>query len=60
MVHLHNFSKIKSHKEVTKLGIKVFSYYICLIMEGSGAGSGSVPRRTNGSGYRSLDTVQNL
>jgi len=44
-VHLHHFSKIKSHKEVTKSRNKVFSYYFCLMIEGSG----SVPR-TNGSG----------
>ncbi len=36
-LHLHHFSKIKSQKEVTKtVGIKVFSYYFCLIIEGSG------------------------
>jgi hypothetical protein len=42
-VHLHHFSKIKSHKEV---GNKGFSYYFCLMIEGSGSlslinGSGS-------------------
>jgi len=38
-VHLHHFSKIKSHKEVTKqYRNKGFSYYFCLILEGSGSG----------------------
>jgi hypothetical protein len=42
-VHLNNFSKIKSHKEVIK------QYYFSLMVEGSG--SGSVPLHlTNGSG----------
>jgi hypothetical protein len=30
-----------------------FSYYFCLIIEGSGSGTGSVPR-TNGSGSATL------
>ncbi len=34
-VLLHHFSKIKSQKEVTK----GFSYYFCLMIEGSGSGS---------------------
>jgi hypothetical protein len=38
-VHLHHFSKIKSQKG--------FSYYICMVIEGSGAGS--IPL-TSGSG----------
>ncbi len=36
--HLHNFSKIKSHKTGRNQG---FSYYICLMIEGSGSGTGS-------------------
>ncbi len=44
-VHLHNFLKIKiSHKTV---GIN-FSYYFCLMIEGSGSVS-----MTNGSGFGS-------
>jgi hypothetical protein len=48
-VHLHQFSKIKSHKEVTKSKNRGFSYYFCFMVEGSGF----VPQ-TNGSGSRSL------
>ncbi len=36
-LHLHHSSKIKSHKEVTKSWNKGFSYYFCLMTEGSGA-----------------------
>ncbi len=46
-VHLHQFSKIKSHKEVTKRRNQCFSYYFCLIIEESGSGSVSL---TNGYG----------
>jgi hypothetical protein len=36
-VHLHNFSKIKSHKEFTKSSKNHgFSYYFCVMIEGSG------------------------
>ncbi len=48
LAHLHHSSKIKIHKEVTKQE-KSSSYYCCLMMERSGAGSGSV-LMTNGSG----------
>ncbi len=44
-LHLHHFSKIKSHKEVAKQYESGFSYNFCLMKEGSG----SVPH-TNGSG----------
>jgi hypothetical protein len=37
-VHLRQFSKIKSHKEVTKHGNQSFSNFICLMVEGSGSG----------------------
>jgi hypothetical protein len=48
ILHLHRFLKIKSQKESHKpVGVKVFSYYFCLMIEGSG--SGSIPL-TNGSG----------
>ncbi len=49
-VHLHHFSMIKSHKEVTKQygRNQRFSYYFCLMIEG-GSGYGSVSL-TNGSG----------
>ncbi len=48
--HLHNFSKIKSPKEVTKQG---FSYFFYLMIEGSGSEAGSESgsiHLTNGSG----------
>ncbi len=43
-VHLHNFLKIKSQKEVTNSRNQGFSYFFCLMMEGCG----SIPL-TNGS-----------
>ncbi len=52
-VHLHHFSKIKSQKESQKSTGRNqgFSYYFCMMIEGSGSGSrfGSIPL-TNGSG----------
>jgi hypothetical protein len=50
-LHSHNFSKIKSQKESQKSSNKGFSYYFCMMIEGSGSrsGSGSIPL-TNGSG----------
>jgi hypothetical protein len=52
-IHLHYFSKIKSQKEPQNSRIQGFSYYSCLMIEGSGsgsrAGSGSIPL-TSGSG----------
>jgi hypothetical protein len=46
-VLFHHFSQVKSQKEVTKEWESRFSYYICLMIEGSG----SIPL-TNGSGSR--------
>ncbi len=47
-VHAHHSSQIKSHKKKSQNSINQgFSYYFCLMMEGSG--SGSVPL-ANGSG----------
>jgi hypothetical protein len=46
-LQLHHFSKIKSHKEVTKQYESKFFLLFCLKKEGSGAGA--VPL-TNGSG----------
>jgi hypothetical protein len=46
-VHLHYFSKIKSQKESQNSRIQGFSYYFCMMTEGSG--SGSIPL-TSGSG----------
>jgi hypothetical protein len=54
-VHLHNFSKIKSHKEVKNSRNQGFSSYFCLMIEGSG--SGSVPL-INGSGSRRLKNIR--
>jgi hypothetical protein len=48
-VHLHHFSKIKSQKGSQNSGNQGFSYYICMLKEGSGSGSGSIPL-TGGSG----------
>ncbi len=52
-VHLHYFSKIKSQKESQNSRIQDFSYYFCMMIEGSGSASrsrsGSIPL-TSGSG----------
>ncbi len=50
-VYLHHFSKIKSQKESQNSKNQGFSYYFCMIIEGSGAGSGSI-HLINGSGSR--------
>ncbi len=49
--HFHNFPKIKSQKESQNSRNQGFSYYFCLMTEGSG--SGSIPL-TNGSGSGTL------
>ncbi len=36
-VHLHHFSKIKSHKESQNRRNQGFSYYFCMMIEGSGS-----------------------
>ncbi len=46
-VHLHHFSKIKSQKGSQNSRNQGFSYYFCMMIEGSGAGS--IPL-TGGSG----------
>ncbi len=46
-VHLQHFSNIKSQKESQNSRNQGFSYYFCMMIEGSG--SGSIPL-TNGSG----------
>ncbi len=38
-VHLHHFSKIKSQKESQNRRNQGFSYYFCMMIEGSGSGS---------------------
>ncbi len=52
-VHLHYFLKIKSQKEPQNSKNQGFSYYFCMMIEGSGSragsGSGSIPL-TSGSG----------
>ncbi len=52
-IHLHLFSKIKSQKESQNSRNPGFSYYFCMMIEGSrsGSGEGSIPL-TNGSGSR--------
>jgi hypothetical protein len=54
LVHLHHSSKIKNHNKLQNSRNQGFSYYFCLIMEGSWAifGAGSV-LVTDGSGYGS-------
>ncbi len=51
--HLHHFSKIKSQKVSLNSRNQGFSYYFCMMIEGSGSGagsgSGSIPP-TSGSG----------
>jgi hypothetical protein len=39
-VHLHHFSKIKRQKESQNRRNQGFSYYFCMMIEGSGSGSG--------------------
>ncbi len=54
-LHLHHFSKIRSKKKSQNSRNQGFSYYFCMMIEGSGAGSragsgsGSIPQ-TSGSG----------
>ncbi len=50
-VHLHHFSKIKCQKYSQNSRNQGFSYYFCMMIEGSG--SGSIPL-TSGSGSASL------
>jgi hypothetical protein len=51
--HLHHFLEIKSQKESQNSRNQGFSYYFCMMVEGSGSraesGSGSIPW-TSGSG----------
>jgi hypothetical protein len=51
-LHLHHFWKIKSQKESQNSGNQGFSYYFCMMIQGSGSragsGSGSIPL-TSGS-----------
>ncbi len=57
-LHLHHFSKIKSQKESQNSRNQGFSYYFCMMIEGSGSesraksGSGSIPL-TSGSRFGS-------
>ncbi len=44
-LHLHHFSMIKSHKDVTKQYKSRLFFIFCLSMEGSGCGAGSGSRR---------------
>ncbi len=56
-LHLHNFSKIKNHKEVTKQWNQGFSYYFCLMIKRSG----SIPRtKGSGSGSGEAQNIQNI
>ncbi len=53
-ISLHYFSKITSQKESQNSRIQGFSYYFCMMIEGSGSGSipltGSGRQKTRGSG----------
>ncbi len=54
-VHLHYFSKIKSQEDSQNSWIQDFSYYYCMMMEGSGSRAGLVDpdpggQKTRGSG----------
>jgi hypothetical protein len=46
-VHLHHFSQIKSKKKSQNSRNQGFSYYFCLMIEGSVSGTAPI---TNGSG----------
>ncbi len=39
-LHFHHFSKMASHNEVTNSRNQGFSYYFCLMIEGSGSEAG--------------------
>ena len=41
-VYLHHFSKIKSQKESQSRRNQGFSYYFCMMIKGSGSGSGTL------------------
>ncbi len=65
MVHLHHLSKIKSQKESQNRRNQGFSYYFCMMIEGSGAipltsGSGSGSRRPKNMWIRIRNTDQNF
>jgi hypothetical protein len=59
-VHLHYryFSKINSQKESQNSRIQDFSYYFCMMIEGSGskAGSGSIPLTSESGSGRPKNT----
>jgi hypothetical protein len=48
-VLIHHFWKVKSQKKSQNTRNPGFSYYFCILIEGSGVGSGSI-HLTNGSG----------
>jgi hypothetical protein len=52
---LHNFSKIKNQKEVTQQCESRFSYFFCLVIEGSGSIDLGGPKSygSDGSGFGS-------
>jgi hypothetical protein len=56
-VHLHHFSKIKSQKESQNSSIQGFSYYFCMIIEGSGSESRPL---TSGSGSGSATLIMGV
>jgi hypothetical protein len=46
-VHLHHFSKIKSRKESQNSRNQCYSYYFCMIIEGSGSRAGRIRMHTS-------------
>jgi hypothetical protein len=55
-VHLHHVSKIRSQNESQNRRSQGFSYYFCIMIEGSG--SGSIPLTSgSGSGSRRLKNM---
>ena len=61
-LHLHQFSKMKSQKESQNSRNQGFSYYFCMMIEGSGygsragSGSGSIPLTSGSGSWRPKNT----
>ena len=59
-LHLHHFSQMKSQKESQNSRNQGFSYYFCMMIEGSGSGagsgSGSIPLTSGSGSWRPKNT----
>ena len=59
-LHLHHFSKTKIQKESHNRRNQGFSYYFCMMIEGSGSiagsGSGSIPLTSGSGSWRPKNT----